>query len=400
MRNTRLFINGLSVATPLAVDTNSFWKGLIQKQRCFSLHRGPHKCDTQSYLAGRIRLSLLDEMVASLRSRGLLSSQMEVAEIYALYCAVKALEDAKIDWQSGLSATAVILGNLEPNSRVYSAESGEEIPAKLDAGYATYCSSLLSERVAKALGAQGPVMTVHNTCASGNAALELGAEMIRMGLVDTAIVGGVDAFSDRIFSGFSTLGVLGDEPCRPFERGRKYITISEGAGVAVLQSEAASTLREPYAELMASASSNDAKHPTNPSLAGVEACHRRLWSKAQVNPSEIDFVFAHGTGSRANDSVEATIFQEHYRKSAIYALKGTVGHLMGAAGALGLVTSCLTVQSRILPPNVSDAENLEYEIMLSPDALSRQNDKKPLLIQNNAFGFGGSNSICLLRSVL
>ncbi|MGJ8626363.1 MAG: beta-ketoacyl synthase N-terminal-like domain-containing protein [Sulfitobacter sp.] len=395
----KLFLRGLSAVSPLGVKLPDFWENLMARNNAFRLHKGPNACDTNEYLASRIEQSKINEMAQYLRERRLIGAREEVCVIYALYACIYALEDAGIDWQNAdMRKTAIVLGNLEPNSRIFDIEAGQELPNSNSGEYRIFQSGRIAQAIADAIGAEGPALTIHNTCASGNAALEYGARLIRQGVVTTAVVGGADAFSDRIFSGFSTLGVLGQMPCSPFSIKRKYITISEGAAVAVLTSQDSATDVDPIAELVAAVSNNDAKHPTNPSKDGVLACHQKLWKTSGISPSEIDFVFAHGTGSRANDAVEAAVFGDNYEDAAIYALKGMTGHLMGAAGAIGLVASCMSAQKRILPPNQIIPDDLEYSLNLSNEA-NRRDPESKIYAQNNAFGFGGSNSISLFRSV-
>ncbi len=394
-----LYINGISAISPLGIDVFTFWEGLLNKSDVFALHKGPNACDVKPCIVARIGSELVAEMVSFASEHQIIGSQVEIAEIYALYGCLQALEDAGIDWrETDMSDTAIILGNLEPNSRIFDIPSGLELERDADGPYITFDSSRLPRIVAGVIGAKGPTLTVHNTCASGNAALEYGAMLIEQGVVRRAIVGGVDAFSDRVFSGFSTLGVLGAEPCRPFSKNRKYITISEGAGIAVLEAAPSQSAQGAYAELVAVVSTNDAKHPTAPALEGVLGCHEKLWARSGIAADSIDFVFAHGTGSHANDAVEAHIFLSNYANGSIYALKAVSGHLMGAAGALGLVASALAAKHRLLPPNVVSEAELEYKLNFSETQLQRDHDALTL-VQNNAFGFGGSNSISLLRSV-
>jgi 3-oxoacyl-[acyl-carrier-protein] synthase II len=108
-------------------------------------------------------------------------------------------------------------------------------------------------------------------------------------------------------------------------------------------------------------------------------------------------IFAHGTGSRANDAVEGGIFTEVYPRAAVTAITGRVGHLMGAAGAAGAVASCLTMRHRLVPPTAVDAAEVDGGLNLvtgAPLAMERLR-----YVQNNAFGFGGNNAISIFRNV-
>ena len=393
---TPLVISGLGVITRAAKNPADLWRYLLAGEADFDLWHGALECDETPHIAARMRSGRVDQAASFLRDRGLLKPRHEVGEMLSLYVCLSALEDAEIDWSShDLRRCAVVIGNLEPNSRPYDAVEGREMSYLANSHrYHTVPSYSLAHAVSAAIGAEGPSMTIHNTCASGNNALEIGASLITEGLADIVVVGGVDAFSDRIFSGFATLGVLGDQPCKPFSPQRKFVTIGDGGVAVVLQRADDVVARAPYARLVAVASNNDAKHPTNLHYDGVLACHQALWERSGHHPEEIGAVFAHGTGSVANDNVEGSIFSEHYPSAQVYGVKAMTGHLMGAAAAMGLVGSCLAMRMRKLPPNLYDKDD-KFAFHL-PTAVSSLSDGGDLLVQNNAFGFGGINAIALL----
>lgn len=248
-----------------------------------------------------------------------------------------------------------------------------------------------------AIGSGGPAYTIHNTCASGNVALEVALRMLRSGAIKTAVIGGGDVFAKKVWSGFHTLHALGPERCRPFSAARRFITIAEGGAFLVLQAhDSKLSTVSAYAELIAAASNNDASHPTKPDLQGVTDCHLSVLRQSGLRGDEIDAVFAHGTGTKANDAVEAAIFSQHYPRASITAIKGTVGHLMATAGALGALASCLALKHQQLPPTQITDEEFEFEFDLVTGTSARN---KPLTyVQNNSFGFGGNNAITLFKA--
>ncbi len=396
---TSLVISGLGVITRAADDPASLWRYLLAGETDFELWHGLLDCDKNPHVAARMRSNRIDRVAVFLRERHLLKPLHEISEMLSLYVCLSALEDAEIDWRNlDLSRCAVVIGNLEPNSRLYDASECREIQQQINSDkYQMVASYSMADAVSAAIGSKGPSLTIHNTCASGNNALEIGAGLIAEGIVDIAIIGGVDAFSDRIFSGFATLGVLGEQPCKPFSPQRKFVTIGDGGAAAVLQRASDVSTEAPYARLVAVASNNDAKHPTNLHYDGVLTCHKILWERSGHPPNEIGVVFAHGTGSIANDNVEGSIFTDHYPNARIYGVKALTGHLMGAAAAMGLVGSCLAMRTRKLPPNLYDKdEKFNFEL---PTTISILADSRDLLVQNNAFGFGGINAIALLGAV-
>ncbi|WP_321186344.1 beta-ketoacyl synthase N-terminal-like domain-containing protein [Rhizobium sp. SJZ105] len=386
-----MFVSGVGVVTPFGLGTEALLDGLFNKRNCFRLHKGCYRTSKYEAFCGRISTEVIGELAEELERLGATRAGDDISSMYLRYAALQAMSDAGLTSSADAGRAAIIIGNLEPHLRPFCWERREET------GQRNRYDLQSASNYGRALASVGPfpleVITVHNTCASGNAALEIGLGLIRDGLFDTVLVAATDAFSERIFAGFETLGVLGDEPCRPFSKRRKYITISEGAAVLVLQSKAK---RIPYAELLTVFSSNDASHPTNPSPQGIANCMARAVELAGLKSSQIGFLFAHGTGSRANDAAEAAYFAQAYAETDIAAIKGLTGHLMGVAGALGNVVSALSARLRKLPPNAISEEELEYPIKLSPDPVIAQAGE--LFIQNNAFGFGGTNSVSIFKA--
>lgn len=390
----RVFVIGLGIVSPAGLGVGAFWEDLCTARNHFQelepLYAGMKPGTLGALVPQEARETALELVSPQTRARP------RVASVFAEYAALEAITEAGLcPGDEALRSAVVCMGSSDGQADVLEDLVDGSRGLAETGGFNSYS---LAEDVARAVGATGPAFTVHSTCASANVALSCAIEMLRAGIADTAIVGGCDPYSRKNIIGFSTLQAIGPAKCRPFGKDRRYVTPSEGAGVLVLQAERGLVEgRRPGAEVLAAAVNNDASHPTAPDRDGVAACHDLALDQAGLTADEIDAIFAHGTGSRANDAIEGSIFVERYPNAAITAIKGTIGHLMGAAGAAGAVAACLSLKHGLVPPTPIDREDVDLDLNLITGA--------PLSIpglrhvQSNAFGFGGNNAISIFRSV-
>ncbi|WP_081986657.1 beta-ketoacyl synthase N-terminal-like domain-containing protein [Chitinibacter sp. ZOR0017] len=390
---TRAFVTGIGVVSPIGIGVEDFWKSLLNKKSAFSQIEPIYKGQKDKCWASLIPVDSLSRIKSELNEY---PSSLPSSSLYALHAALQAVKDAGLTPGDAVLKNALVcIGNNEAEADILD----ERVEGNLKRwNEHIYSSHSIANIVADAVGSEGPALTIHNTCASGNVALDMALNMIRNGLITTAIIGGADGFSKKVWSGFNILNALGSEPCKPFSVNRRFITIGEGAAFLVIQTSMSSIeASNAYAELVASSINNDAKHPTNPDFDGVKACHSKLLEHAHISADEVDVIFAHGTGTKANDSVEAAIFSEIYKNSAVSAIKGTVGHLMAAAGCVGAIASCLALDRQRIPPTNISPDEFEYDFKLV------MNDSKEVTpiryVQNNSFGFGGNNAITLFKTV-
>ncbi|GGY63453.1 beta-ketoacyl synthase N-terminal-like domain-containing protein [Streptomyces omiyaensis] len=393
-RAARIFVTGLGVISPAGAGTAPFWDDLCAARNRFTDLTPLYPGMKEGMLGGRVPKDAWDIALEQVREQT--RARPRAASVFAEYAALEALRDAGLERGDDLVRDAVVcIGTSDGQADALEDLVAGRRDIAETGGFSSYS---VTTDVAAAVGARGPAFTTQSTCASANVAVSSAMEMLRSGVADTAVVGGCDPYSEKNIIGFSSLQTIGAQRCRPFSTDRRYVTPSEGAGVLVLQTEdALRPGQRPYAELLATAISNDAGHPTAPDRGGVEACHRRALAEAGITADDVDAIFAHGTGSRANDTVEGGIFTELYPRAAVTAIKGTVGHLMGAAGAAGAVASCLTMRHRLVPPTAVDPEEVEGGLNLvtgAPLALPRLR-----YVQSNAFGFGGNNAISIFRNV-
>ncbi|OCA52334.1 beta-ketoacyl synthase N-terminal-like domain-containing protein [Photorhabdus namnaonensis] len=390
----KIYVTGLGVVTPIGIDVESYWKNLCAGESNFTRLEPIYPSLKPNFIAGRISAERRLDIKA--RAPKCTGPQVPDSSLYAVDAALQAIADAGL--QPGcaeLRNALVCVGNNEAEADILD-QLVEGIPVNWHSNI--YSSHAVSDNVARAIGSFGPSMTIHNTCASANIALETALRMMNAGIVSTSVIGGGDAFSKKVWSGFYMLNALGAEQCRPFSKLRRFITISEGAAFLVLQNRKhVGEYQSPYAELISTASNNDALHPTNPDINSVTQCHKKLLDSAGVEAKDIGGIYAHGTGTKANDAVEASIFSEYFPNSAVSAIKGTIGHMMATAGAIGAVSACLSLRDQIMPPTNILPEDFEYQFNLITRQMEMKNNLK--YIQNNAFGFGGNNAITLFGKV-
>jgi nodulation protein E len=261
-----------------------------------------------------------------------------------------------------------------------------------------------SSQISMALGITGPGFAVASACASAVHAMGVTLSMMRTGLIDAAITGGAEAcLTLGTLKGWEALRVMAPDVCRPFSMGRAGMVLGEGAGMIVLETEANAKKRgaKIYAEFAGFGMSSDAKDITTPDLAGAARAVANCLKDAGLNPEDVDYINAHGTGTRINDATETAavkkVFGERARKLALSSSKSLFGHALGAAGALEMVATILAVGRDIAPPTINyqgrDPEcDLDYVT----------NVARPMPIRaalNNSFAFGGLNAAVAVRKI-
>lgn len=249
--------------------------------------------------------------------------------------------------------------------------------------------------VARELEIRGPLQTISTACTSSANAIALGAAWIRSGRCRRALVGGGDALCHTTITSFSALGLTGPEMCRPFGPDRPGLTLGEGAGFVMLEPLEAvlAAGRRPRAVLAGAGMSSDAHHMTAPPAdgAGAELAVRRALDDAGLEPSRVDHVNAHGTGTPLNDAAEAAAIARVFGdRIPVSSCKGLLGHTLGGAGGLEAVAAVLSVVERLAFENLG-AERAGEDCPLSlvgPGGLELP--ESPVVL-SDSFAFGGNN---------
>lgn len=261
------------------------------------------------------------------------------------------------------------------------------------------------DAVARHLGVCGPVVTLSSACASSTMALGAALDAIRTGEVEVAITGGSDELSQLTYAGFNSLRAVDAGPTRPFREDRAGLSLGEGAGVLVLESESHAAARGAMslACLAGASSTCDAHHMSAPLGDGSGAARaiQQAMADAGLTVEDIDFLNVHGTGTRQNDAAEwqaiQTVFGARAREIPIAATKSLTGHLLGASGAIEAVATALCLQHQTLPSVDGGGEiDPELPLRLVMDGPLQLSGAKAAISTNLAFG--GANSALLLRA--
>ncbi|OLR91926.1 beta-ketoacyl-[acyl-carrier-protein] synthase family protein [Actinokineospora bangkokensis] len=241
-------------------------------------------------------------------------------------------------------------------------------------------------------------VTIPTACAAGNYAIGHGVDALRAGDVDLVLAGGVDALCRKTFAGFYRLGAMAARVCSPFDADRTGILTGEGAGVLVLETaeRAAERGARVYAEVLGYGLTCDALSPVAPDEASLARCMTLAHEDAGVEPEEVDFISAHGTGTRANDSTEAAAIRRAFNgpPPPTVSIKGMLGHTMGAASALATAACALSITEGFIPPTINHTRtDPECGVDCVP------NVARPATVhvaQNNSLAFGGNNAVVVV----
>ena len=259
---------------------------------------------------------------------------------------------------------------------------------------------LLARATARHFGFGGASAVLSTGCAAGNDALGWGFDAIRSGRADAAVVGGSDELAEVVFALFTSLRALAPDVARPFDAQRRGLVVSEGAAVLILESADGARARgaPAYAELAGQASAADAHHITapHPRGSGIRAATRQALACACEAPEGVDYVSAHGTGTRANDPIECGAIAAMFGAgTAVSSIKGALGHSQGAASALEAVACTLAIRDGVVPGSPT-LRTVDPDCS-GVDVVHAARELDVRLAVSNAFGFGGSVSSVVLR---
>ena len=262
-------------------------------------------------------------------------------------------------------------------------------------------------QIGRVLDARGPNITVNTACSSGLNSIGQAAQLLLGGQIDCCVVGGNDILTHLTYLGFNSLGVLARTPCRPFDRERDGLTLGDGAAYLVLEREADARRRNARIRAFVTgyASSGEGYHPTAPDPAGRAAIQVMESALAQdARPEELAMVCAHGTGTQANDEMEATAIGSVINNLKVpgpvyvFSLKSWLGHTLGAAGALETVATLACMEQGIIPGTIGLVNPVAHTSALRFPQAPIHPDRYPTVALCNSFGFGGSvASLCLRR---
>lgn len=252
-------------------------------------------------------------------------------------------------------------------------------------------------------GLRGPVFGVTSACASSNHAFAAAADQIRLGRADIMLAGGTDApLVFGVMKGWEALRALARETCRPFSNDRDGLVLGEGSGVLVLESYEHARARGAtiLAEFAGAGMSADASDIVSPTVEGPAAAIRACLLDAGLSARDIDYVNAHGTGTKANDQIETAaikaVFGGHSQQLSVSSTKSMHAHCMGASGAVEAIACIMAIREGVVPPTANYREpDPDCDLDVTPNIAKERLVRAAL---SNAFAFGGTNAVVAFTS--
>jgi len=404
----RVLITGIGTVNPLGLDASSTWEAMLAGRSGIDTIAAFDPSPFPVRIAGEVR-GFDPEAVASRKD----ARRMDRSVLFAVAATDEAVADAGLDVLDP-ERTGVVVGSaiggiaiVEEQQRILM----EKGPGRVSATFLPNCLvDTATSYIATKLGVVGLNFAVVSACATGSHAIGEAAELIKRGRADVIVAGGTEAcVTPLVLAGFCQMQALAarnDDPAaasRPFDRARSGFVVSEGAAVVVVESESHARSRgaKVYAEVAGYGASNDAYHVAtpHPESRGVIYMFTDALRSAQIEPEEVGYVNAHGTGTPLGDPAETQAIRQafgaHADKLAVSSTKSMTGHLFGAAGALEAIASALALRDQVLPPtiNLEDPDpacDLDYVPLKTREASFE-------VAISNSMGLGGHNGAVVLR---
>ena len=398
-QNRRVLITGMGAVTSIGAGLSEFWRNLLAG----TCGIGPFSLfDSSSYrtqTAAQIREIPDGFLTPSERRRMSRADRMGVA------AAREAIDASGLDLsREDPTRLGVILGG--GTSGLIDSEAFYELhlrgrkarPSKI----LNHLPDSITDRVAQRFGLLGIKSTITTACSSSANAMGYAYDVIAAGLADVVLTGGSDVLARLTYGGFNALRSVDPEPCRPFDRERKGLSIGEAAGILVFEDEGHARRRGApvVAEFRGYGVTSDAYHMPAPDPSGAAGGRtlRAALANAGLNAEDVDYVNAHGTATPQNDSAETAALKaalgERARKIPISSIKSMIGHCLCASGAIEAVATALTVRDGKVPPtihyeNPDPACDLDY-------VPNTARDVRVDVALSNSFAFGGNSSVVVL----
>ncbi len=413
MKQRRVVVTGMGVVSPLGHTVDELWSNIKAGKSGIGIMTKFDTTDYPSKISGEVRDFDPSSVLDRKEMRG-----MADFSVYAVYAAVKAMEDAKLDDLENREfdpyKTGVYLGNGIGGFEIV--EQGiEKLLTKGPRGVQpmTIPKLIANEgagNVAIRFGVKGPCSTIVTACSSATDAIGAALHAIRYGTVDTAITGGTEGAITRLgIAGFCKIQALStkynDTPqkaCRPFDKDRDGFIIGEGAGILVLEEleHAKSRGAHIYGEVCGYGMTCDAYHLTAPDPTGDGAARAMLAAieEAGITPDQIDYINAHGTSTPVNDPMETKAikraFGAHAYKLKVSSTKSMTSHMVGAAGAVEAIISIMAIRDSFFPATINlETPDPECDLDYTPNQGVSGNIDYAL---SESLGFGGHNGAIVL----
>ncbi|ACD95650.1 beta-ketoacyl-ACP synthase II [Trichlorobacter lovleyi] len=408
----RVVVTGVGAVSPLGTGNQKNWDGLINGRSGIDYITRFDASSLPVKIAGEVKDFDAEQFIDKKEIK-----KMDLFIQYAMAAAHFAMEDSGLQiTEENAEQVGVLvgagLGGLPTIEKYHT--------ALLEGGYKKISPffipmliiNLAPGHISIKYGAKGPNLSSVSACATGTHSIGDAYHMIARGDADAMIAGGTESTVTPLgIGGFAVMKALSDrndEPqraSRPFDKGRNGFILGEGAGIVVLEEYEAAKKRgaKIYAEVVGYGLTGDAYHMTAPADGGEGAarCMKMALRNAGVNPEQVGYINAHGTSTPFNDLNESlaikSVFGDHAYKLMVSSTKSMTGHLLGAAGGLEAVISCMVLDKNIIPPTINYEEpdpacDLDY-------VPNKAREAKVDYVMSNSLGFGGTNATLLFKRV-
>jgi len=390
--NNKVCVTGVGVVTSIGHGKKEFWDSLIAGTSGITEITSFDTSVFNVHVGGEIRNFAQDFN----RPRLGRCSQLAIAACQLAVC------DAGLKEFEGENAAVVLgttMGETQSIEAIDQLWLEDENRVSLDL-IRQYPAGNIADNVADFFKLSGASIVNANACAAGNFALAYACDLIRLGHYDVVVAGGAEAMSKIAFTGFNRIFAVAPEKCQPFDVNRKGILVGEGSGILILESADHARKRDAkiYCYVAGYGLSADAKSMVIPDEEGIYTAMSNAVKDANMNPEAIDYVCAHGTGTKANDLAESKAIRRLFKgngRTLVTSIKSMLGHTMGAASAIESIACVLSIESGAIPPTIN-LEEQDPECAIHCVA-NKALKKRVSTVLNNAFAFGGNNS-CVIFS--
>lgn len=406
----RVVITGLGIISAAGQDKAAFWNNIVQGNSGITAIERFDASPFPARIAAQVHDFKAEDYILRKEAR-----RMDLFVQYACAAARMAVEDAQLQPEHLKTETTGVwvgsgIGGVETFEKQHQTllEKGPGLVSPFF--IPMFIPNMAAGQVAIMLGSKGPNGCTVTACATSSNSIGEAFETVKHGRAKIMITGGAEAsitpMSIAGFCSMKALSTLNDNPegsCRPFALDRQGFVMGEGSGIIVLEEleHALERGAHIYAELAGYGASADASHMVQPDEEGCGAAlaFKMALDEAGIEPEQVDYINAHGTGTKLNDLVETraikAVFGDHSQKLCISSTKPITGHMLGAAGAVELIASVLAINNGIIPPTIN-LENPDPECNL--DYVPGQaRDKKAEVILSDSLGFGGHNAALIAR---
>ena len=406
----RVVITGIGAVTPLGNDAWSTWENAKNGISGIGIAQQINLDKVDVKLAGEVKNFKPDDFMDRKEARRMgRFSQLAVA------ASKMAVEDAGIQMGENVNAERAGvwigsgiggLGEFEEQHKKFLEKGQRRVnPFTIP----MFIPDMAAGRVSIELGAKGINNASVTACASGSNSIGDAFHALQNGYGDVMIAGGAEAtITEMTIAGFSNMTALSTNPdpltaCRPFDKNRDGFIIGEGSGIVILEELEHAKARgaKIYGEIVGYGATGDAYHITSPAPDGEGAARaiKQALEDADIHPSEVDYINAHGTSTPLNDLYETKaikeVFKEHAYQLAVSSTKSMTGHMLGAAGAVEAIFSLLSIRDGLIPPTINyETPDEELDLDYVPNVAR---EKHVQVVVSNSLGFGGHNASLVFR---